>query len=375
MGRMLASQPGIDPLHYEENIDPELQRLFQMPSAPGTQTPTNSQLNFWPFRTAWAKSNHDRLNRWVPKRDELPEYLSLVHDLLTDTATETTKTANLDSSISTLYGKLVLATAWQESCWRQYMIKQKKVVPLRSNTGDAGLMQMNERVWRGFYDVEKLRWDIAYNARAGTEVLLKYLLKYALKKGEHKHHGGLNNLARATYSAYNGGPGQVSRYRNPSAAPALKKIDTAFWKKYQLVNQGNAMHVSRCLGGDAVVVASVEKSVQSNPKNVSSSPDKKEHGHSTKQAGKDWILAQNERNYTLQLAVLSTLEAATKLSDEQPVQGVFAIYQLDKKRQGLFAVLYGSYKTRSEADKVKQSFKKLKPWVRQFKEIQQTLKP
>ena len=28
-------------------------------------------------------------------------------------------------------------------------------------------MQINERIWRGFYDPHKLRWDIAYNAGAG----------------------------------------------------------------------------------------------------------------------------------------------------------------------------------------------------------------
>jgi len=376
MARMIDNQPGLDPLQYEEDIDPELQRLFQMPSDPEIQTPRGIHFNFLPFRAAWAKTNFERLNRWVPKKQELSEYLPMVHDLLIHTAINTVKNDRLDASIAALYEKLVLTTAWQESCWRQYTIKQKKVVPLRSDTGDTGLMQMNERVWRGFYDIEKLRWDIAYNVRAGTEVLRKYLLRYALKKGENKHRGGLDNLARATYSAYNGGPGQVSRYRNPSAAPSLKKIDAAFWKRYQLVNQGNAMHVARCLGGDAVVVtATIQKPVKPILKNVTSNTDKKKHGYSKKDAGKDWVLTQNENNYTLQLAVFSTLEAAQKLIDEQSLQAVITMYQLGKKNQAKFAVLHGSYRTRSEADKVKKSFKKLKPWVRQFKEIQKTLRP
>jgi hypothetical protein len=60
-------------------------------------------------------------------------------------------------------------------------------------------MQINERVWRGLYDTQKLRWDIAYNVRAGTEILLNYLLKYSLKRGEHKQRSGLDNLARSAY--------------------------------------------------------------------------------------------------------------------------------------------------------------------------------
>jgi septal ring-binding cell division protein DamX len=236
-------------------------------------------------------------------------------------------------------------------------------------------MQMNERVWRGFYDIEKLRWDISYNVRAGTEVLLKYLVRYALKKGENKHRGGLENLARATYSAYNGGPGQVSRYRNPNAAPSLKKIDAAFWKRYQLVNQGNAMHVAQCLGGDTVAMASVQKPLKSIPKKPTSNTDKKKYDSSKKETGKDWVLTQNQNNYTLQLAVFSSFEAAQKLLNEQSLQGVVAMYQQGKKNQTKFAVFHGSYRTRSEADKMKKSFKKLKPWVRQFKEIQKTIRP
>ncbi len=149
-----------------------------------------------------------------------------------------------------IFQYLVLTTAWQESCWRQYHIKNNKIVTLRSNTGDTGLMQINERVWRGLYNTQKLRWDSAYNARAGAEILQRYLLKYSLKRGEDKHQGGLDNLARSAYSAYNGGPDQTSRYRNPKAPTAHKKIDAAFWTKYQAVKQGKELQVVQCLGGE-----------------------------------------------------------------------------------------------------------------------------
>jgi hypothetical protein len=114
---------------------------------------------------------------------------------------------DLDPSYQRLFRNLVLTTAWQESCWRHYVVSDdRKLVPLRSGSGDVGLMQINERVWRGFYDQQRLRWDIDYNSSAGAEVLIDYLLKYAIRKGEHQQPGGISNLARASYSAYNGGP-------------------------------------------------------------------------------------------------------------------------------------------------------------------------
>jgi hypothetical protein len=109
-------------------------------------------------------------------------------------------------------------------------------------------MQVNEKVWRGFYDLQKLRWDINYNSRAGSEILLDYLVKYAIKRGEHKQPGGTANLARASYSAYNGGPGQVARYRSAKVPPAWKEVDKLFWDKYRQVDAGKALNVARCLG-------------------------------------------------------------------------------------------------------------------------------
>lgn len=110
-------------------------------------------------------------------------------------------------------------------CWRQYVVKDDKIVPLRSSSGDVGIMQVNERVWRGFYDQQKLRWDIDYNSNAGAEVLMNYLVRYAVRHGEQNQPGGMVNLARASYSAYNGGPRQVSRYRRDDVPATHQKID------------------------------------------------------------------------------------------------------------------------------------------------------
>ena len=55
--------------------------------------------------------------------------------------------------------------------WRlpqQFVVKKKKIAYLRSYNGSSiGVMQINERVWRGMYDLHRLRWNIWYNAWAG----------------------------------------------------------------------------------------------------------------------------------------------------------------------------------------------------------------
>jgi cell division septation protein DedD len=373
LARLVNHHPDIDPLRYEEAIDPELQHLFDTPSSPESREPTGRRFNVWPIRSAYADSTLDRLNRWVPKKNELKDYLPLVRDLLRDTATTTAATSSLDPPVASLYRQLVTATAWQESCWRQYVVKQKKIVPLRSNTGDVGLMQMNETVWRGFYDIQKLRWDIAYNIRAGSEVLLNYLLKYALKRAEHKRRGGLDNLARATYAAYNGGPGQVSRYRNSDVSSAHKKIDAAFWDKFRTVKQGEELQVARCLGGETSTVAAAA-AVTKLSKPARNSPDKQKLDDQ-KTAGKEqlsenWVLRQNKNHFTLQLAAFSTPDAARTFVDQQSLSGVATVYQVRKEKRILYAVLHGSYGNRLEAEKATRSLRHLKPWIRQFAELQ-----
>ncbi|MCK7502733.1 MAG: hypothetical protein MZV70_00625 [Desulfobacterales bacterium] len=54
------------------------------------------------------------------------------------------------------------ATAWlgAESCWRQFLGTENEVRPIVSyNQTSVGLMQINERVWRGIYRPDNLRWN------------------------------------------------------------------------------------------------------------------------------------------------------------------------------------------------------------------------
>jgi soluble lytic murein transglycosylase-like protein len=255
LARMLAPAAAEDPLFYSDRLDPALRELFGFgPPLPAPQPNPDVDLSrWWPLWMAvpaWAAAADPvaRLNRWIPAGAELNEYLPLVRELLRAAADRTLAAGRLDAAFQPLYRTLVLATAWQESCWRQFVRHGGSIRPIRSSAGAVGIMQVNQRVWRGFYDVAGLQRDIAYNAGAGAEILRHYLADYAVAKGEHTKTGNVDNLARATYAVYNGGPGHLRRYRNPKGRRSLRAIDEAFWRKYQTVQQGQEMAVASCWG-------------------------------------------------------------------------------------------------------------------------------
>jgi hypothetical protein len=175
-----------------------------------------------------------RLHRWVPAMAELAEYREIVARMLTTLAEH--RVDRVDRRFASVYRHLVPSVAWQESCWRQFVEKGGQVVPLISSTGDIGIMQVNRRVWRGFFDVEKLKWDAVYNGGAGAEILVQLLDRYGAKEGD----GLLDNAARATYAAYNGGPSAYRRYRSGKASALARAIDTDFFEKYRQVATGAA---------------------------------------------------------------------------------------------------------------------------------------
>ncbi len=190
-----------------------------------------------------------RLNRWIPEPPELDAYLSTVHRLLDETGRDIAAQSSLETDLLELYRVLVLATAWQESCWRQYKRAGDRIVPMRSPAGAVGLMQVVPTVWRGFYDPQGLTSDIAYNAGAGGEILMHYLHHYAIARGEHQQPGGRDNLAWATYAAYNGGPRHLRRYREADTREDLRSIDLAFRDKFQIIRDGDELAVRACYTG------------------------------------------------------------------------------------------------------------------------------
>ncbi len=150
---------------------------------------------------------------------------------------------NLETRHKPLIRNLVRATSLKESCLRQFIRKQEKTTYLRSPAGSIGLMQVNPYVWRGFYNVEKLKWNVHYNAEAGIEILLHYLRRYAVKE---EKTGRVDNIARATYAVYNSGPGATSRYRKKSSSRRERKVDLRFWEIYRGFEANGEVDLFHC---------------------------------------------------------------------------------------------------------------------------------
>ncbi len=330
------------PLQYLEIQDPGLMDLFQKHAI---KEPEPVSWSFSPISVAQAGANVAKLNHWIPSKSELPEYLAGIRSLILQQVDS--KGQALSSEHRKIYRQLLLTTAWQESCWRQYVVKNRKIEPLSSSTGDVGLFQINERVWRGIYAKQKLRWDIAYNTNAGGDILYRYLTRYAIKKQEHKQPGGLDNLARSTYSTYNGGPSRVARYRQTKGIPAFhRQIDLSFWEKYQQVKLGQEYAVALCLGGVEPTVLSYKVT-----------DVKKEKA------------AQPGQKFTLQLAALSSKEAAQNMRESFKIRGYYQYYAIKKNSQTLYLLTYGDFPSKSAANKAATKFTTVTPWVRSFKSI------
>lgn len=255
LARLLVPADAEDPTFYSETTDLELEKDFDL-GIEETFTPDELLPLIWDFffRPAYAATKYDaallkKLNNWVPKNDEMGDYLPMVQMVIDRALNDVLKKKGLERDYVAIYRATVITAAWQESCWRQYINDSGKRLPLRSGAGDIGMMQVNPRIWRGFYEAHGLKWDIAYNAQAGADILLHYFKDYAVKKGEHKVTGKMDNLARATYSAYNGGPRQLTRYRQANVSAHGRKVDKAFNEKYLQVRGGNEMAVRACFAG------------------------------------------------------------------------------------------------------------------------------
>lgn len=101
--------------------------------------------------------------------------------------------------------RIALATAWTESGMRQYYQNGNTVVGDNGTSKDWGLMQINDHSWSDRYDFNQIKNDWQYNVRAGVNIAL-YIYNIAVRRSE-------TDLVRATYSGYNGGEGNISRYR------------------------------------------------------------------------------------------------------------------------------------------------------------------
>lgn len=232
-----------DPLAYQWDVDTELRGLFDVSEPPeidAAPQPTRSWLDFFVGPAFAAQA----LDRWIPKRDELPEYREQVGAVLQKAAASELARSALANPYDAIYRHLVPTTALIESCWHQYVVRGGKVTYLRSASHSVGIMQINQKVWRGFYNVEKLRWDTAYNIRAGAQILARYVKDYAIPYAEKS--GDPKIIPRAAYAVYNAGPRAVSRFAKSQPHPREARVDEKLWSLYQGIARGAEVDLASC---------------------------------------------------------------------------------------------------------------------------------
>jgi hypothetical protein len=254
-------------LPYGPQLDKQLRDLFQLPpideevnppsnfediEIPEEKQPEDrplSQVFDFFLRSAYGAEpqNFKEILRWKVPNENIDEYLQSVREVLSESSGALLSRGEIPEQFHGMFNNLIPAMAWQESCFRQFVIKNKKLTYLLSyNQTSVGLMQVNERVWRGVYDRNRLRWDIRYNALAGCEITDLYLRTYALKHPDWKKDADLELLSRVVYSMYNGGPGQYKKFLARERAGKHYRSDLLFSEKLQWIGKGEWERIKDC---------------------------------------------------------------------------------------------------------------------------------
>lgn len=261
LARLLLAEavpPSFTPLPLE--VDPTFRDLFGFDTSRDEAVFTTvaltrhiasgfGRVGTWLLPTAYADSISpaEALKGLVPRLDILDDYLALVARLLEEQSSAwLAENDRLPDRMTKRLDPLVRATAWKESCWRQFAGSSSDPQVLRSPGGAVGMMQINGRVWRNVYDLDRLSDEVDYNVHAGIEILIHYMVDYAIRRGEHEQPGGDDNLIKATYAAYNGGPSHLARYRREDTPASLRAIDNEFWRHYTTIKADRWPDVSSC---------------------------------------------------------------------------------------------------------------------------------
>jgi hypothetical protein len=242
LARSLRPGAAGDPLAYDWTVDSQLRELFDVQEIPEPAPPGKSWLDL--FITRAYADEARALDRWVPTRQELNAYEARVSELLQKTSATELQRASLAAPYDKIYRAMVPTTALIESCWRQYVRRGGKVSYLRSGAGSVGIMQINQVVWRGFYEIERLRWETAYNARAGAQIVMRYMKDYAIPYAERS--GDPKHIPRATYAVYNAGPRAVGRFNKREPHPREQRVDERLWSLYRGIASGGQADLKSC---------------------------------------------------------------------------------------------------------------------------------
>ncbi len=284
LAKLLDEQGSVIELLYQSDVDPVLRDILGMGEPIivsgsvfdaefiGTESPeidetilpdlekresmglSKAILSFF-IKPCWAEDNIQdaeiaAIRQWVLLPDNLEGYLDKIKVMLKEAIDETLKKNTIPASYQPMFFQAVSATGWQESCFRQFLEKRGKITYLRSyNNTSVGMMQINERVWRGLYDLKHLRWNIRYNARAGCEILELYFTRYVLPNKQADELGP-DTLASALYAIYNGGPGEFQKYLKRKAVGKHLLTDNLFQEKFQWVKKDQWNNITICLGNE-----------------------------------------------------------------------------------------------------------------------------
>ena len=203
---------------------------------------------------AWAdKASSSRpkdIRQWIVPAEGIDEYLGRVREVLTQSVEPFLISERIPEVYRKTFSLMVPAVAWQESCFRQFIEKRGRITYLRSYNGTSvGLMQIHERVWRGIYDLKKLRWNIRYNAAAGCEIITLYMTQYALSNWNSSSPMDADILTQAVYAMYNGGPEQYDKYMRRLKSDQLYASDKLFQEKMGWVKNNSWQSINQCLTG------------------------------------------------------------------------------------------------------------------------------
>ncbi len=281
LGRLISREKPIL-LEYDLRLHPELRQILGLETTlsynetEGTESfedtapllekensgfvPSMPRLNFlagfFTGTRAWAETRKGIPNAadpadWLPPNEDPEPYIRRVKRLLNHAAAALLKKSPLHRVYHDFYQRLVVSTAWQESCFRQFVVKKGKVTYLISyNNSSVGLMQINRRVWRGIYEIQRLMWNIHYNAAAGCEILEQYLNRYALAKLKRLKRKDLMTeeaVAGLVYAMYNGGPRQFDAYLKRKDRKRYYLSDRLFMEKFRATTKGRVSEVKDCL--------------------------------------------------------------------------------------------------------------------------------
>ncbi|MCX5881498.1 MAG: hypothetical protein NTU74_06765, partial [Deltaproteobacteria bacterium] len=206
------------------------------------------------LKPCWAEDNiRDAeiaaIRQWVLSPENLEDCLEQIKIMLKEAVDETLKKNTIPAAYQPVFFQAVSATGWQESCFRQFLKKKGRITYLLSyNNTSVGMMQVNERVWRGLYDLKHLRWNIRYNARAGCEIMEQYFTRYALSNNKASQLDA-DSLAGDLYAMYNSGPGDFQKFLKRKAGGKHLLTDKLFQEKYQWVKKDQWNNITKCLGG------------------------------------------------------------------------------------------------------------------------------